>query len=360
MIEGPFSSRTSRDTLHIALSVGGTKIGTGAVNAQGDVVAQLPEVPTPKEVHLKYEAIGDQVAAIVDKIGIDDVRGLGVSFPECIPPPERVVADPGKLPTEKSDVQSGIEEAVARRLGIPLPTEVLHDAAAAVLGEVSIKGTLPSCENVVFVVWGTGVASGIIRKGNLYWTDAAIGIMTGEIGLLTIRNRDGEYEYRPQPSRIRLSPGEETLDRRHRGPSILGRCIEQIGKDPRGRGFVDAVGKSIELIDLKDLNGAARAGNDFAIETIEEAGREMGMALVPFIHYWREVRRMDFVENIIIGSGVAKIGAGVEQDGKGTLVEAVRTGIREAWSELRVPDFNANNVILSKIGYEREFFAFLL
>ena len=63
---------------------------------------------------------------------------------------------------------------MAKKLGTPLTVEVLHDAAAAVLGEVSPKGTLPGCRNCVFIVWGTGVASGIISDGRLYWRDAII------------------------------------------------------------------------------------------------------------------------------------------------------------------------------------------
>ncbi len=171
----------TRDKLVIALSVGGTKIGVGAVNNEGVVAVQIPEVPTPRVQSERYEAIAAQVAAMVEEVGLQNVLALGVSFPECIPPPARVVADPENLPSKMSEIQNDIEMAVSRRLGKSLPTEVLHDAAAAVLGETSIKGTLPFCESVVFVVWGTGVASGIIREGKLYWQDSAIGTMTADI-----------------------------------------------------------------------------------------------------------------------------------------------------------------------------------
>ena len=346
-------------TLHIVLSVGGTKIGTGAIDGEGNIVIQLPEIPTPRETHNKYDAIGAQVALVADELDIGRVAMVGVSFPECIPPPKRVVADPESLPAEKSHIQKGIEAAISNRLGKALPIEVLHDAAAAVLGEVSCRGTLPFCEDAVFIVWGTGVASGIVHKGKLYWSDPEIGIMTGEIGLLTIRSNIGVYEYRPERNRIHLLAQEETLDQRHRGPAILRRCLESIPSHPQGQGFLEVVGKPRELVDLKDINRGARGGNAFAIDVIEEAGREMGRALVPFISYWRDVRRMDFIDNIIIGSGVAKIGDGVRRNGKDSLIEAVREGIREAWATLETPVFDVNKVILSRIGYEREFCAFI-
>ena len=85
----------------------------------------------------------------------------------------------------------------------------------------------------------------------------------------------------------------------------------------------------------------------------------MGTALAPFIYYWRHTRHMEFVNNIIVGSGVIRIGDGVERDGKGVLIDAIRNGITNEWNKLGAPDYNAENVILSRIGYEREFYAFI-
>ncbi len=85
----------------------------------------------------------------------------------------------------------------------------------------------------------------------------------------------------------------------------------------------------------------------------------MGAALVPFIHYWREKREMDFVNNIIIGSGVAKIGDGVKKAGKEALITAIRDRITEGLTELGMEDYDTDNVMLSRLGYEREFLAFI-
>ena len=92
---------------------------------------------------------------------------------------------------------------------------------------------------------------------------------------------------------------------------------------------------------------------------IESAGREMGRALVPFVHYWLVERRQEFVENIIIGSGVAKLGNGLKRKGKGILITAIRKAIDRALISLGVDDYDTTKVIMSAIGYEREFYAFI-
>ena len=347
------------DKVNIALIVGGTKIGAGAVNRGGEVVARVKELPTSYDSRSVFDNIVSQIADVIDKVSIRNVIGIGVSFPECVPPPKRVVADPENLPFEKNEIHEKIEELVSEKLGIQLEVEVIHDAAAAVLGEVSPGGTLPHCENCVFVVWGTGVASGVICNGKLYWKDPVVGIMIGEIGHLAVRNGEGVYEYQLTPEWLRLEPPEASLDHRICGSSLIRRFSRKIKEDPRGQTLLRTAGKAVDELELVDINSAARQGDDLAIELIEEAGREMGAALVPFIHYWREKREMDFVNNIIIGSGVAKMGDGVKKAGKEALITAIRDRITEGLIEPGMDDYDTGNVMLSRLGYEREFLAFI-
>ena len=352
----PSSSHDNGDKVNVTLSVGGTKIGAGVVNRSGEVVVKVKAVPTSYGSPSLFDDIVAQIAKVMDRVDIRDVMRIGVSFPECVFPPKRVVADPENLPPVKNPIQERIEEMVFKELGMKLEVEVIHDAAAAILGEVSPKGTLPYCKNAVFVVWGTGIASGIVCNGKLYWRDPVIDRMTGEIGHLVIRNMEGIYEYRLTPKWLKLSPPEESLDHRLCGPALTRRFSQKIKEDPRGQIFLRAAGEAV--YELADINSVARQGNDFAIELIEEAGREMGEALAPFVHYWRG-KKMDFVNNIIIGSGVAEMGRGLEKAGKGILITAIRNGITEGLTELGIDDYDTNNVILSKIGYEREFLAFI-
>ncbi len=355
----PDSSRDEGSRANITLSVGGTKIGAGAVNSAGEIVLKVAETPAHDKSSSLFDGIVDQIAKVIDKMGAQNVIGIGVSFPECVYPPARVVADPENLPSEKDSIQQRIEDMVSRKLGLNLAVEVLHDAAAAVLGEVSPGGTLPHCKNVVFVVWGTGIASGVISNGNLYWRDPVIDKMIGEIGGLLVRNAEGVYEYRLTPKWPKLVPPERSVDHRICGPSLTRRFSDRMKKDPRGQSLLPSAGKAVDKLELVDINRLARDGNDFAIELIEEASREMGEALVPFIHYWRKVRWMDFANNIIIGSGVVKLGRGVEKEGKAVLITAIRNEISKGLAKLGMDDYDTSNVIISKIEYEREFLAFI-
>ena len=76
----------------------------------------------------------------------------------------------------------------------------------------------------------------------------------------------------------------------------------------------------------------------------------MGRALAPFIHYWLVERRQEFVENIIIGSGVARLGDGLKREGKGVLESAIRKALDQAQSSLGVGDYDTAQVITSRIG----------
>lgn len=353
------SSYSNEDKVNVALSVGGTKIGAGAVDQSGEILARAREIPTSYGSQSLFHDMVGQIVSIIDEVGIQRVIGIGVSFPECVLPPKRVVADPENIPQVANPIQKRIEDMVSKELGTNLPVEVMHDAAAAALGEISPRGTLPDCRNVVFIVWGTGIASGIIHNGKLYWRDSVIDRMTGEIGHLLVRNSEGVYKYRLTPKWLKLEYPEESLDHRLCGPSLIRRFSQKIKESARGQTILKLAGKSLDKLGLVDINGAARQGDDFAIELIEETGREMGEALIPFIQYWRGKRKMGFVNNIIIGSGVTKLGEGLRKSGRRIFITAIRDRIAKGLAELGIDNYDTNNVKFSEIGYEREFLAFI-
>lgn len=119
------------------------------------------------------------------------------------------------------------------------------------------------------------------------------------------------------------------------------------------------VNKISNQLDLVDINRVARQGSAFAIELIESAGHEMGRALAPFVHYWLVERKTKFAQNIIIGSGVAKLGDGLMREGEGILITAIRQTLEQTLLSLGMDEYDTTKVILSAIGYEREFYAFI-
>ncbi|MBV7339554.1 ROK family protein [Chloroflexi bacterium TSY] len=205
------SSPLADDGLIVTLSVGQSKIGAGAIDSLGNQLCLLEEIATPRESSDRFAATAQQIVAVVRQVGQQNVAYVGVSYPELVPPPPRLITDPENLPSDSNPIQETIASLVAEKLGPPIQLEVLHDAAAAALGEVSLKGTLAGCKDCLFIVWGTGVASGIIRDGRIYWRDPAIHLMTGEIGLQVIRMANGLFEYRPSPELPELGPFGDTI-----------------------------------------------------------------------------------------------------------------------------------------------------
>ncbi|MEM7134283.1 MAG: ROK family protein [Chloroflexota bacterium] len=347
------------NNLVVALSVGQSKIGAGAIDYQGNLVCLLDEIATPQDTSARYAAVAQQILAVIHEVGLPNVSYVGISYPELVPPPPRVVANLEILPTTADPIHDAIAVLVSKALDSTIKIELMHDAAAAALGEVSPKGTLPGCQNCIFIVWGTGVASGIISGGKLYWHDPIIHMMTGEAGLQVIRTATGAFAYSPLAHIPELGPSELRFDRWLRGPEIAQRFREEIRIDGRGPALLELANKSPEEIDLIDINRVARENDPLAIQLIESAGQEMGQALAPFIAYWFVERKMAFAKTIIIGSGVAKLGDGLNRAGQGILISAIRRAIEDTLSSLGVYGYNTSNVILSEIGYEREFYAFI-
>lgn len=179
----------------VAASVGGTKVAAGAVGVGGEIVLSGDSSPTPRNSAEVYVTLADEVETIAARVGRGRVCGVGVSFPECVPP-HPSFASGLPTPSVTHPVVENIERAIHERIGPRIPVAVLHDAAAAVLGEVSPRGTAPGVRDASFIVWGTGVASGVVRDGALCWRDAALGSMVSEAGALIVRDWDGAYRLR--------------------------------------------------------------------------------------------------------------------------------------------------------------------
>lgn len=330
----------------VAASVGGTKIACGAVAAGGEIVAETDAVPTPRDGDTVYGVIADEIADIASRVGRDRVAAVGVSFPECVPPhPAFAVGLPA--PDKAHPVTERVEYAVRARLGREMPVAVLHDAAAAVLGEASPQGTAPGARDLTFIVWGTGVASGVVRDGALYWRDAVVGMMVAEAGALIVRAANGRYVFRPSSKWPTLARSEQSLDGRMSGPSLSRRAPDLPPTIPPKAGP-----------DLARLNAAARAGHQEGVRFIADAGYEFGRALATYIHYWRDIRGQRFADRIVVGSGVARIGDGLEGPNGGLLLGEVRRGVADGLAGAGSSDYDTGGVTLSSLGHEREYLAF--
>ena len=339
-----------RGQVVVAVSVGGTKVACAAVDSAGTVIAAREPTRTPRDDDALHDLLATEAEAVAAGVGRDRVWGVGVSFPECVAPPEAFAANGPPPPETPHPIVARVQTDVRRRLGVDTPVAVLHDAAAAVLGEVGAGGTLPGASDATFIVWGTGVASGVVRDGALYWRDDAVQTMIAEAGALIVRQADGNYRHDASPNWPRLTAPEQTLDHRMSGPRLAQRAQEL--------GRVDSAESSVDNPPLARVNAAARAGDDAARRFIADAGYEFGRALSTFIAYWRLERDEAFADSIVVGSGVARIGDGLAGQRGALLTEELRRGVTEGLASCGIADYDADGVVVSTLGHEREFLAF--
>jgi len=357
----------------IAVSLGGTKIGCAAVNPAGDIFARVPDIKTPVESdEVLFNAIWSQIEAIASTVGFEKVVGIGVSSPGPLNPETGVIIESENIPFKNFPLKNRLEQAFSNRFGRQVQARVFHDADARAKGEVSAKGTLPGCQNMMFLNWGTGIGNGVIRDGKVYWNDPVVGTMIGEPGYTVTKTKDGKYRHYHfmkdrYPAPNELAEGEVYFEHYLGGPALIQRMRQQISQSGTGsEALLKTVNKrTIQDLELKDINEAGRAGNELATELIEEAGIELGRGLAAFIKYWKLERGEKFTDNVIIGAGVAKIGNGVvkrDRTGKEipVLPEAIKEGLRRELGSKVSDSINVviSEMVMSEFDYDGELLAF--
>jgi len=150
--------------LAIGLDVGGTKIASGLVDREGNVVARH-EVPTPTGSEQEVvEALDAAVTALID----GRVAALGYGIPANIDRRTRRILRATNLPLDDFD----LVKHAAQAFGLPVGVE--NDANVAALAE-SRLGAGRGASTMVMLTLGTGVGGGIVFDGRLYRGWAEIG-----------------------------------------------------------------------------------------------------------------------------------------------------------------------------------------
>lgn len=152
--------------LVIGVDVGGTKILSGLVDREGNVVSRhLVESPESSEMDV-LAAIDSAVEALFD----DRVGALGIGVPANLARGTGRVLRATNLPLDDFDL-AGHARA---RFGVPVAVQ--NDANAATLAEWKL-GAGRGTSNLVMLTLGTGVGGGLVLDGRLYRGWAEIGHM---------------------------------------------------------------------------------------------------------------------------------------------------------------------------------------
>jgi glucokinase len=148
----------------IGLDVGGTKILSGLVDREGNVLDER-EVPSPDG---SEEGVLAALDSAVESLLDDRVVAIGYGIPANLERETGRILRAVNLPLDDVDLVSRAKE----RFGLPVGIE--NDASAATLAEWRF-GAGHGTQNLVMLTLGTGVGGGIVIDGRLFRGWAELG-----------------------------------------------------------------------------------------------------------------------------------------------------------------------------------------
>ena len=245
----------------IGIDVGGTKIAAGVIDREGRILRRV-ERPTPADSRDEFLELLDE---IVDELRIEGVDAIGFGLPSTIDQRTGRVVGSVHVPLNDFDFR----DHVAERFSIPVALD--NDGNAAAIAEWKI-GAGRGTSHMIMLTLGTGVGGGLILDGKPYrgWVGSG-----AEIGHMVL-------EYGGEPCSGTCT-GHGHFEQVSSGRAADRKAVELLGPGATGR----------------ELVGAAREGNDEALEAVREIGRKLGAALGSLVNIFDP-------EVIVIGGGFSQ------------------------------------------------------
>lgn len=262
------------------VDIGGTTIKMGFFETDGKLIDKW-EIKT-NTVNGGTEILSDIAKTIDNKLaqeGIskDEVQGIGVG----VPGPVRSDGVVNRCVNLGWGMLNVAEELGALT---GLVVRVGNDANVAALGELW-QGGAKGCKDAVMVTLGTGVGGGIIVDGKIVAGFHGAG---GEIGHITVNPDEieacncGQYGCLEQYT------------------SATG--IVRMAKRKLAKSDDETALRKYEPLTAKDVFDEAKAGDEIALELVDELGEILGSTL-------SNLACVVNPETIVIGGGVSKAGA---------------------------------------------------
>jgi glucokinase len=245
----------------IGIDVGGTKIAAGVIDREGRIQRRV-ERRTPADSRDEFLELLDE---IVDELRVEGVEAIGFGLPSTIDQRTGRVVGSVHVPLNDFDFR----DHAAERFSLPVALD--NDGNAAAIAEWKI-GAGRGASHMIMLTLGTGVGGGLILDGKPYrgWVGAG-----AEIGHMVL-------EYGGEPCSGNCT-GHGHFEQVSSGRAADRKAVELLGPDATGR----------------ELVGAARAGNQEALEAVREIGRKLGAALGSLVNIFNP-------EVIVIGGGFSQ------------------------------------------------------
>ncbi|WP_221567080.1 ROK family transcriptional regulator [Alkalihalobacillus sp. TS-13] len=267
----------------IGIDVGRYKMNFVVSNLFGDLkdtaVLQIKEHPTKEEI---INTMKKGIRTLLEPERNDPKKfiGIGVGMHGIVDVEKGISLFAPSFQLYDIPIKSELEKEFEMLI------KVENDARTMTLGE-SWFGNGNIEDNLVGVNVGHGIGAGIMINGRLFHGDSDI---AGEIGHVTIdlsgpKCTCGNYG---------------CLQTLAGGPAIADRAKKEL-KTGKASRILNLVDNDLEKVDGKVVYEAARSGDEFSIELLNQTGRYLGIGLINLIHTLNP-------ERIIIGGGVSRAG----------------------------------------------------
>ena len=277
--------------LTIGIDVGGTKIAGGVVDEAGTVLMTGRRHSPAMDSDAIEAAIEDLVGELR---AAHDVEAVGVGAAGFVDVARSTVLFAPNLAWRDEHLKRDLEA----RLFLPVVIE--NDANAAAWGEFTF-GAGADVDDFILVTVGTGVGGGIVLNGELH--RGAFGV-AAEIG-----------HFRVVPGgRVCGCGNRGCWEQYASGTALVREVRELVGQGSLiAKSLLDRAGGDVMAIDGPLITEAARDGDAFAIEQLEDLGRWLGEGIATL--------------TAVLDPAVVVIGGGVSAAG-GFLLEPARSSFR--------------------------------
>ena len=266
--------------MYIGIDVGGTNLVAGLVDQEGTI---LHKSACPVNRSWSAEELVSQLAQLSvcaaqeGGISLEDVEGAGAGIPGLVDNEAGIVVKTPNMPFRDTPFR----ELFQRKLNIPV--HLGNDADCAAAGEYW-AGAAKGCDPVVMVTLGTGIGTGLVRGGKLYTGLGGAGMEAGH--LMT------------HPNGLPCGCGGLGCWEQYGSATALIRMTRSAMEASPKSLLWEVCGGSLDRVEGRTPFQAARAGDETALQVLEEYQKELSYGLI-------SLSNILFPEVICLGGGVS-------------------------------------------------------
>jgi len=273
-----------KDELALGIDLGGTKILTSVVDADGKMLSRDHSVtPATRGREAVIQAVMESARQALKEAGISpsELTAVGIGAPGLSNPSTGVLYTSPNLPGWQ-DVP--LRDIIAQELG--RTAYLINDANAAAIGEF-YYGAGRGAHNFIYITVSTGIGGGIIINGELYTGPTGT---AGEVGHMVIDDNGPPCSCGNRGCWETLASGR-----------ALAAEAKRLIKKGTSTTILEQAGGTIDKVNAEAVHQAALAGDKLASRLIARNAYYLGVGLANLINIFNP-------EVIVIGGGLASIG----------------------------------------------------